>query len=99
MGSKPIRYQRTWVSTANPSQDSLSGDAEVSSGRGGRGALPPAVLRKIAKNSSAGGRATCFVCHETFAMYFIKLCKVAVFRNEHVCQDCRGAHKEFQVIR
>jgi hypothetical protein len=95
--AKPIKYQRTWVSTANPSQDSLGGEAEVSSGRGG--CLPPAVLRKIAKNSSSGGRATCFVCHETFAMYFIKLCKVAPFRQEHVCQDCRGQHKEFQVIR
>ena len=96
MSQKPIKYQKSWVSTANPSQDSLNFEAE-SSGKGG--CLPPAVLRKIAMKSNAGGRAICHFCHHGFAAYFMKLCKISAFDQDHVCADCRRVHPECTPIR
>ena len=60
--------------------------------------IPPEVLRKMAKASKEGGRATCEVCKETFAMYYIKLVKITAFKSGHVCLDCQTEHR-YQVLR
>lgn len=95
--AKGIKYTRTWVSTANPSQGGLNFEPEPSSGKGG--CLPPAVLRKIAMKSKDGGRAICHYCGKGFAAYFMKLCKIAAFDQDHVCADCRREHPEARPIR
>jgi hypothetical protein len=54
--------------------------------------IPKDVLRKIAKASSSGGRAQCHYCHEYFAMYYMKMCKISHFLEDFVCVDCRKDH-------
>ena len=52
---------------------------------------PPDKIRKWAMESNEGGRAKCALCGESFAMYYIRLCKITAFRTDHVCNDCRKA--------
>lgn len=60
--------------------------------------LTPAKIRQIARDSKDGGRATCEICGCGFAMYYIKMVKIGMFRTGHVCLDCQRERK-FQVMK
>jgi hypothetical protein len=59
---------------------------------GGGKVMPPAVLRSIAHKSESGGTAYCHYCNMRFAMYYMKMCKISSFLQDHVCADCRKEH-------
>jgi hypothetical protein len=61
-------------------------------GNGKRRVIPRSQLRQMAKMSSAGGRARCFFCHESFSMTYMRPVKVTLFTEELVCADCRADH-------
>jgi len=73
-------------------------DADMPSEAGRRIFLTPEKIRQMAHDSKDGGRAMCEICHESFAMYYIRLAKIKMFQTGHVCLDCQREHK-FQLIK
>lgn len=55
--------------------------------------IPPAVLRRLAHESTEGGTATCEMCHTIFSMHYIRYVKLSTFRSGHACVDCVKEHK------
>lgn len=55
---------------------------------GSRKCIPPHILRKMAHESSEGGKAFCECCHTYFAMYYIRTVKLSTFRMGFACVDC-----------
>jgi hypothetical protein len=62
---------------------------EGASEKGQKRVLPVDIIRKIQRASTAGGRATCFVCHQTFSAEYMRYVTVGLFHNDHVCLDCQ----------
>jgi len=98
MKTDKIRYnQLKWHSVANPSYGGCPEAPAGTEGGGKRGALPPEVLRRIAMDSSDGGRGYCKCCHHYFAMYYLKMVKFSAFDKDLCCADCRK-DKHLQVV-
>ena len=56
-----------------------------------RKVLPPHVVRRLAHESSEGGRARCHFCGYSFCAGYMKMVRVAPWPAEEdfVCKDCR----------
>lgn len=81
--------QTTWHSAAN----SGSYTDDTKSTTPARRYVPSvAKRRQWARNSKDGGRATCDVCHETFAMSYMRNVRLANFRHGFACMDCTKDH-------
>lgn len=57
--------------------------------KGGR-MLPPAVRRKLAQESSAGGRCQCHNCGEFFSVTYCKVVEISWRVTDWLCADCRA---------
>jgi hypothetical protein len=47
------------------------------------------VIRKIARNSDAGGRMYCEKCGLAFSANYMQYVRLGNFRSGHVCRDCK----------
>lgn len=77
----------------------LQSSGDVPSQGGGRHYIPPPEkIRQWAHESTEGGTAFCFKCHERFAMYYMRTVRSATFRTDFACKDCIKEHN-LQVIK